>query len=473
MPIESTEDKAESLIQEFEKLLVGEMSSERIVQNLQHLDMSLDNKTMFSNALGLWLAKPNWEDEVSDTGANPNAVYDSLMSIFVGSTSRNYKDFSTPKTKIEEEPAAIPVQPSAKVPSAAGKNGTPEVVVPGSEVNGEDKKVDVNVAVTAGLTPDQASATFKENMRQAFYETVYSQPWGGRAEFQSLYPAMLSETKTLFLMNEGIGGWKEIKKLDKKTTKAGKSELASSYKIFLEQYLRNPQSYRSGADFRKQVTTVRRVLTLIEDDTGETSGKWSTEDKAARPWVTALFSDMQKDTTSKALAKANRTNLLKLMATNGRQGAYSNMIHSAIGDLMTHYRNLGMSEHDIFKRLAVRSDEGVINPAGSDPVQYSTETKHRWKLPPTLSYSMKKPILPLRDRQDKDDEEGIYAGPDPRLSYAGEPTEIDRDIDRILSRSSGMQVPSPRNVLIENRMEFHDETLDEATDWVECKECSW
>ena len=30
-----------------------------------------------------------------------------------------------------------------------------------------------------------------------------------------------------------------------------------------------------------------------------------------------------------------------------------------------------------------------------------------------------------------------------------------------------MQVASPRNALIQNRMEFHDETLAEATDWVD------
>ena len=117
--------------------------------------------------------------------------------------------------------------------------------------------------------------------------------------------------------------------------------------------------------------------------------------------------------------------------------------------------------------LAMEFDEtaGVTDPdAVRDDVNAMLAGDAEQTYKKTSKYSSRSPWITTKPYVDKEE---IYEELDPRLSYEGEPTELDRDIDRILSRSSEMQASSPRSALIQNRIKYHDETLDEATDWVD------
>jgi micrococcal nuclease len=192
-------------------------------------------------------------------------------------------------------------------------------------------------------------------LSRAFYETIYAQPWGGRAEFSSILPTMLSETKTLFFMAEAIPGG-----IDGLTAKFGKSPesvsgnakspVGETYKAFLNDYLQNPDKYRNGEWLRSKVAILNDLLEKAYGPKRYPLDTWSDADQKNWLWVQPLFSDVDNG-RSRDMANINRLNLMKMIATGGRQGYFYDAIESGVANTITHYRNMGYSEQEIFSLM--------------------------------------------------------------------------------------------------------------------------
>ena len=419
---EAPEDPMAEAAKKFESLLAGGTTLERLLENIRQVPDT--------DFVDYWMNQPGWAERVRDAGVDP----EQFRIEFRGESS-------------------VTDEPTDELPSVSDK-----------------KAKDF-----ARITESEIERRNRDMMTRSFYETIYAQPWGGRAEFSSMLPTMLSETKTLFSiklgMEHGKLGWKGVDSVysftPSKQERDKPSELRNDYKDFLSDYIQNPNKYRSGEWLRSKTNIINDLLTKASDpDTYGTIDTWNDTDTKNWFWVQPLFSDVGN--LSKSTASTNRLNLMNMMATSGIQDRYfASAMESGVSSAIKQYRNLGYSDQDIFSRMT------KMFSGAKDEVQ------------PDLwlgDVAAKAGDVAAKAAADADSEERkareqqstkasrtpeIYGGLDPRLSYAGEPTELDRDIDRILSRSSGMQVASPRNALIQNRMEFHDETLNEATDWVD------
>ena len=203
-------------------------------------------------------------------------------------------------------------------------------------------------------------------LSRSFYNVVYAQPWGGKAEFQSILPSMFAETKTLFFMEQMIGGINNLTKhyKDQEPPKPGEEDAeyqaGDDYKDFMRRYLQNPDVFRKGtwlADRILRINTLMRkavdspmVLTKEQADkmsTGE-AGKavagWEAEDvRDWWGWVQPLFSG--------DVGAGNRYNLIAMVATQGQQGYMANIIKNGVKNAIQHYERLGFAGSEIFTML--------------------------------------------------------------------------------------------------------------------------
>ena len=485
-PPGQNDEPGTELLPEFQKLLVGETTAERIMFNIQKLDRELNNNALVNDALGLWMAMPNWNSEIRDSGADPATLTEYILRVF-SSPTRNYIDDFTKITTGSGDGTGV-------VTTKKTPDGTPPIVTVTGD--GTKKKTTVNVsgAVGPALTTAQArNAHLEQDLKQTFYQTVWAQPWGGRAEFQSRLPTMFSETKTLFLMNAGIKGFSDMAKLAKKDETTGESHLTTAYKDFVERYLKNPMQYRAGEDFRNTVNLIKRVLELIEKDRTEKGKEWDDAAKNARDWVQALFGFEQGSQGDESLATTNRNNILRLMVTGGRQGRIENMFYNQAIRRAEDFRIMGLNEREIFDRQAVRTGWHIDAPATTgDRNPYSYRP-----VPTTYEEGGGRTPLGTAQTSEQQDYGHLFqttpgggssqnltgtsktsgsAQRNPFISYnpgsgTGPTTPEEVAMANAMGGrywgEGGMRRPNTlRDTLIHNRMQYHGESIEDAIQWV-------
>jgi len=518
LPTQVPSSAVDELMQIFDKTLIGQTSNRAILKDIDLAFSNISDTSLFTEAMMAWITTNDWDDKVENAGAKPSELFNEIASVFgkgAGATDIDTSHWSgslvaEPRPAKEEVGLSEEEKEERKLQNIiefvkeeakkADKILTDKEVKSIAGILQDTKKSEEDLAaelIEEGFVDPDLARTFagiKANfiavepsvmrerhiraLSKAFYETMYSQPWGGRAEFASLYPAMLSETKTLFLIDEALPGIEGLTRGIGESPELGATDAPSpvgdKFKIFLNKYLQNPKRYRTGARLAGQIARINELLNKNIRDSDkrpvELGGNWSKEDRADWLWIEPMF-------VTGPEARVNQYNLITMAATQGREGYIENIYKNGASRAIKHYENMGYAGSEIFSLLTkMFTADTLVDPAlgstgeGYKPDYFDGLDKKQAKaasaaaakeLKATEQQSTKAP------RTSYVDEKETYEGQDPRLSYAGEPTELDRDIDRILSRSSGMQVASPRNALIQNRMEFHDETLAEATDWVD------
>ena len=206
------------------------------------------------------------------------------------------------------------------------------------------------IASQAGAPERSAGTIINENLRKVFYSKMYARPEANRWDVQKQLPTLFSQTKTLFFLHEGRNAWDAYGKqaldtgtstTDKSKRAAAQTELDSAYKKFLGQYLANPLSKRAGWNFKSKLSDLSIMLGKSKEDADAAGqiAEWS--------WADANFGDTAGDR-----GVINRDSLVKLNATQGSTGYYSDRIHSSIDKLLTYYRNMGeMTEPQILAHM--------------------------------------------------------------------------------------------------------------------------
>jgi hypothetical protein len=156
------------------------------------------------------------------------------------------------------------------------------------------------------------------------------------------------------------------------------------YGEFLNSYLANPQQYRSGKFLADKIARVNVLLKKWETDKS-TSGWNEPDEQDWIGWVQPFFSNEATNGYN------NRANLIHMSITDGRQGYYSNIIHQSANKTMNHYRNLGMSEQEIFERM---TRVFGAKPQEPDATKIDPDTGGKQTSPATVSPWKKGPDAP-------------------------------------------------------------------------------
>jgi hypothetical protein len=228
-----------------------------------------------------------------------------------------------------------PVTTATDAEAPATGTLTPEQI-PTTPTNGD---VDPQRAVgqaQAGTTP---AVTVNENLLKTFYSKMYAQPGSGRWDVQKALPDLFGQTKALFFLQEGRDAWDAYgaditNTVNPEARAAGLKTLETRYNAFLDEYLRNPAAKRSGSNFRNSLSNLNNLLGKNED------AAVSANQQPEWTWAQANFGGKE--------GKTNRDTLIKLHATQGGTGYYSQRIHSAIDRLLTYHRTMGKDETEIF-----------------------------------------------------------------------------------------------------------------------------
>ena len=123
----------------------------------------------------------------------------------------------------------------------------------------------------------------------------------------------------------------------------GRRLFQSSTRIvrFLSDYLANPLSKRTGLNFRGRLNRLSSLMKKSRKDVSQTP------EEAEWLWADATFGD-----TAGERGKTNRDTLVKLHATQGSVGYFSDRIQSSIDKQIAYYRNMGeMTEPQILAHM--------------------------------------------------------------------------------------------------------------------------
>ena len=207
-----------------------------------------------------------------------------------------------------------------------------------------------------------------ENLRKVFYTTIYGYPESGRSDVRPRLSNIFGDTQTLFFLEYGAeafgkNGWMEQLEgaLDEKGISEALGPMESRYKHFLAEYLTDPASKRSGDFFRKNLALISDTLSQAAANLDMST--WDQEFKDREYWIEAMFGETGGD-----LAAYNRTNLIRMAASQGGSGYYSSLIHRSVDRVMQYYRNIGWSEVDIFAEMAQMTGNPVAGPDAFQPV---------------------------------------------------------------------------------------------------------
>ena len=527
-------DPVDQLMEIFEKILVGQTSNRNILRDIHRSFLATTDHDLFAEAIRAWINTDDWSDKVGNAGAKPRDLFNELTSVFSQGAGASYEGADTfqwsgdltarprptsgpspgdPTARPQPTKTEVDVSEEEKKKSKRQNRidvlkkeyedrGTPisdeeaGVIVDAGEGEGEegDREAIIKDLMESGIFDREEAEEFADykisriavdpsEMRErhtralskAFYETIYAQPWGGRAEFASLYPAMLSETKTLFLLNAFTDSKKN---LTRNTTPgllvqeygespelgaAGElSPVGDAYKTFLNKYLQNPSMYRTGARLAGQIARINELLRKRIEEPGVWTDK---EDRDDWLWIEPMFWGTDSE------AKVNRYNLITMVAARGQQGYMANILKAGTSRAIEHYENMGYAGSEIFALMtsvfgrtggSISAEDTPIPPDsrtgddGEEKLVDDQETRATGGGKPRY-----RPVIPKSRPATYQDLSGIEL--DPRAFSVEEPTDLDRDIDRILTRGS---VPSPANALLQNRMQFHGETPSQAVAWV-------
>jgi hypothetical protein len=345
-------DPVDQLIEFFEKMLVGEATNQKILLDVHRAFSNITDPDLFAEAMRKWINTGDWNDKVENTGADPSVIFSQLERIFSLEADTPY-DTSQWSGNLKDDDGI-------------------KIQFPWEDIPAEDMR-----------------ARHTRSLSKAFYETIYAQPWGGRAEFDPILPSMLSETKTLFLLNAfttvqpsapssmkfaGVAEWAQHEEetlyeevsegttvADRLTKRYGESPgpgdtgaaspVGDAYKLFLNNYLQNPSVYRTGPGLAKHVERINELLHKRLRDAGQLTekedpeGTWTDTDIADWAWIGPMFWGTSSE------AKTNRYNLITMVAARGRQGYWANIIKAGTSDAIKHYENMGLDGNEILSLM--------------------------------------------------------------------------------------------------------------------------
>lgn len=290
--------------------------------------------------------------------AQHGIVYNSTTGTYID------KDGNPVKTIVQKLDGSVEVTNANGVVVAHDTDGTAKII------DFADAKASVG---------DGKDIEFREDLNAIFYNKVYARPGAGRADVQRHLPTLLGDTKSLFFLYEGMNAWQPLERIKEGATSDIREEarnvLEDNYSRFLDKYLRNPAAYRGGPNFRKQLTYVNSMLKKLQNNPNITT--WTNlVDQANAPWVQGLFGDEDDP-----FDQVNRWNLIKLSATRGGMGAYSQQLQGGLNDLMRYHTQTGKSQRDIFDIMT----QITTQPTGMDPLQPPVDVR-------TVGQTTRKPI---------------------------------------------------------------------------------
>jgi len=244
----------------------------------------------------------------------------------------------------------LPVAPASKPTEIGDTQETGDTKETGkakkTEVQtGPPKTIQVAKVVAGAIEEEKPGETINENLRKVFYSKMYAQPGTNRWDVQRQLPTLFSQTKTLFFLHEGGDAWTEYGKMALEgvgeAKETARTQLDNAYDEFLSGYLANPLSKRTGLNFRSRLN---RLNSLMKKSRKDVSG---TPQEAEWLWADATFGDTAGDR-----GKTNRDTLVKLHATQGSVGYFSDRIQSSIDKQLAYYRNMGeMTEPEILAHM--------------------------------------------------------------------------------------------------------------------------
>ena len=249
------------------------------------------------------------------------------------------------------------------------------------KMNPEEQTAYAEEADLGAPSEEEMRTRHNRALSRSFYEVMYAQPWGGKAEFASIYPTLHSETKTLFFIEYALGGIDGIKERYGQTPPTEKDpgaeyQAGDDYKKFLRRYLRNPDTLRKGTWLAGRIKLINDLLQKKRVDPYEltkeerTGGTWTTTDKANWAWIQPLFAGETQ------VAKTNRYNLIAMVASRGQQGYMANIIKAGAMRAIQHYENMGLSDSEIFTMYTkIFGDTGGKSRKTTDEVQYPEQTE--------------------------------------------------------------------------------------------------
>jgi len=267
----------------------------------------------------------------------------------------------------------------------------------------EDEDEDEDGFVEKALPRELADAEslLAENLQKVFYTSIYAYPEAGRSDVRPRLPNIYNDTRTLFFLEYGgdavavlnklmelekeedivIGDVEEAELLEKRKNVLGTME--ARYKTFLSEYLTDPTSKRSGDFFRKNLALISNTLSYAANNPDREDWPEGMEEREL--WVDALFG-----TGGGTFAEENRSNLIKMAASQGGRGWYSNLIHSSVDRVMNYYDRLGWTVERIFTKMAQLTGMPVTDPTGQTDIEKlaadleTTKTRVTDDIPPPL-----------------------------------------------------------------------------------------
>mgnify|MGYP003135822507 CR=1 FL=1 len=239
------------------------------------------------------------------------------------------------------------------------------------------KEWELYMAKMESYVPTESEMRARHNLSlsRSFYEVIYAQPWGGRADFQEILPTMLSESKTLFFIEHSIPGVDGLnERYDEEPPKPGEwgaeYKAGDDYKKFVLEYIQNPDIYRKGSRLALKIERIndlfQKKLDEPQEFTPEDGGTWSDDDVKDWAWIYPLF---YGDTTN---AKTNRYNLIAIVASRGEQGYMGNVLKAGTMRAIQHYENMGLSGSEIFSKMTRIFGETGGQSAQAIPVKEPT-----------------------------------------------------------------------------------------------------
>ena len=301
---------------------------------------------------------------------------DGTTGYFSG-TQEEFNALMVASDEIVSFDADIPSGQPATTTDVTGKDATGTDVtgtgVTGTDVTGTDETgtgvtgtINVQDALTAATSGTTSKSQNTEDLRKVFYRKMYALPGGSDVNRTYQYPGLLADTKSLFFLYADPSLTTLYQKVAGDTaTEEDLSKIESSYDTFLNQYLQNPEAYRTGAQLDSRIADLNRYFSL------------SREEQIKDP-NTLLFDSFYGDDD---LGRSNRSRLWSMSVTKGQRGYYSSKILDSVNKMAQYYRNTGRTEEDIFKRITSIGRPPAVSttaptevlPNGEDPLDTGIE----------------------------------------------------------------------------------------------------
>ena len=199
---------------------------------------------------------------------------------------------------------------------------------------------------------DAEESTLETTLAEVFYTTVFSMENAGRPEVRSEFPRLLQTTSILFeLYNPDVH---QLFPKDEEGREFGHPEwtglvtknkwdvVGKAYGAFLNDFLKPGGREKYMGQLQDSIDTLNEYLAR-----GQQGAVYRGEDVGDLDvWANAVMTK-----------PGHLMNLAKIYRTNGRIDYTAQRIHGYLDELAGYWRNMGMSEADIFRKLTVRSPQ--------------------------------------------------------------------------------------------------------------------